>query len=257
MSAGAAGNDPGRELERLAAYTKSRDQRERDALLAEYDWVAVAAARRFRDRGEPADDLLQVARVGLIKALERFDPDAGAGFPAYGMATALGELRRHFRDATWRVYAPRAAKDLQSRIARETEQATHELGRAPRVDELAERLGVSVDGVLAALDAAAANRAASLDAPSSADGRLASDRVASSDAPFEDQVAVRQLLDRLPPRERRIVELRFDEGLTQDEIARIIGISQMHVSRLLRGALDTLRRAADAAAEPERPDPAP
>lgn len=244
MSTGAAGRDTARELARLAAYVQSGDQRERDALLAEYDWVAVAAARRFRDRGEPADDLLQVARIGLMKALGRFDPAAGAGFPAYGMATALGELRRHFRDATWRVYAPRGAKDLQSRIARETEQATHELGRAPKVDELAERLGTSVDAVLAALDAGAANRAASLDAPTATDGRVAADRVAATDASFEDQVSIRALLDRLPERERRIVELRFDEGLTQDEIARIIGISQMHVSRLLRAALETLRQEA-------------
>ncbi len=236
------GVTPDEELQRLAAYVESRDPRERDALLATYDWVAITAARRFRDRGEPSDDLLQVARVGLIKALGRFDPNAGAGFPAYGMATALGELRRHFRDATWRVYAPRAAKDLQSRLARETEAATHELGRAPTVAELSERLAVSPDAVLAAMDAAAANRASSLDAPGSADQRWASDRLASGESPFEDRVAVRELLGRLPERERRIVELRFDEGLTQDEIARIVGISQMHVSRLLRAALDTLRR---------------
>jgi RNA polymerase sigma factor (sigma-70 family) len=133
MSPGPVGEQADRELARLAAYIASRDERERAALLAEYDWVAITAARRFRDRGEPSDDLLQVARLGLIKALERFDPEAGSGFPAYGMATALGELRRHFRDATWRVYAPRAAKDLQSRLARETEAATHEMGRAPSV----------------------------------------------------------------------------------------------------------------------------
>lgn len=240
------GSTPDQELERLIAYVRSQDPRERDALLATYDWVAIAAARRFRDRGEPTDDLLQVARIGLIKALGRFDPEAGASFPAYGMATALGELRRHFRDATWRVYAPRGAKDLQSRLARETEAATHELGRAPTVAELAERLVVSPDAVIAAMDAAAANRASSLDAPGSADQRWAGDRVASADSPFEDRVAIRALLDRLPERERRIVELRFDEGLTQDEIARIVGISQMHVSRLLRASLELLRRSIEA-----------
>jgi RNA polymerase sigma-B factor len=227
---------------------ETRDERARDALLAEYDWVAVTAARRFRDRGEPTDDLLQVARLGLIKALDRFDVDAGSGFPAYGMATALGELRRHFRDATWRVYAPRAAKDLQSRLSRETEQATHELGRSPTISELAERLGCSEDAVLAALDAGAANRASSLDAASSGDQSWATDRLASRDAPFEESVVVRELLQGLPDRERRIVELRFDEGLTQDEIANIMGISQMHVSRLLRAALDSLRRAVESSA---------
>jgi RNA polymerase sigma-B factor len=249
MSSGPATSATEGELERLAAYAHSRDERERDALLAYYDWVALTAARRFRDRGEPSDDLVQVARLGLIKAMERFDPEAGSGFPAYGMATALGELRRHFRDATWRVYAPRAAKDLQSRLARETEAATHELGRAPTVPELAERLGCSPDAVISALDAAAANRASSLDAPGSADQQWASDRLPASDAPFEDRVAVRELLARLPARERRIVELRFDQGLTQDEIAKIVGISQMHVSRLLRAALDTLRHTIESADE--------
>lgn len=253
MSAGPGPGPTDDELDRLRAYSQGRGSRERDALLAEYDWVALAAARRFRDRGEPTDDLVQVARLGLIKALERFDIGAGSGFPAYGMATALGELRRHFRDATWRVYAPRAAKDLQARLARETEQATHDLGRAPTIAELAERLACSEDAVLAALDAASANRAASLDAAPGGDQSWATDRLASRDAPFEDSVVVRELLQGLPDRERRIVELRFNDGLTQDEIARTMGISQMHVSRLLRGALDALRQAAMASEADEQP----
>jgi RNA polymerase sigma-B factor len=161
------------------------------------------------------------------------------------MATALGELRRHFRDATWRVYAPRSAKDLQSRLSLETERATHDLGRAPTIPELAERLGCSDDAVIAALDAGAANRASSLDASTFGDQRWGVDRLASSESAFEDHVVLKALLDGLPERERRIVELRFEQGLTQDEIAREVGISQMHVSRLLRASLAALRQAID------------
>ncbi len=227
----------------VVEYSHTRDPQCRARIVEHYDWVAVHAARRFRDRGEPGDDLLQVARIGVLKALERFDPAAGATFPAYAMATALGELRRHFRDATWRVHVPRAAKDMQTRLRPVIEQATQELGRSPTAEELAERLGVSHDAILAALDAAAANRTSSLDARAPVTGTVISDMVAAPDVPLDDAVTVRDLLSRLPERERRIVSMRFFDGLSQEEIARAVGVSQVHVSRLLRSSLAAMRAA--------------
>src|SRR5262245_605468 len=152
--------------ERFAQLRETGDPRVRDELVLHYQWIAQHVARRFADRGEPLDDLLQVARLGLVKAVDRFDPDVGTPFAGFAMPTVLGEVRRYFRDATWAVRVPRRAKELSLEATKAVAALSQELGRAPRVDELAERMAVSEELVLEALDAAAAYRASSLSPPS-------------------------------------------------------------------------------------------
>jgi RNA polymerase sigma-B factor len=235
--------------ERFAEYHATGDLRLRDQLIEDHLWIASHVARRFMDRGEPLDDLVQVARLGLVKALERFDPEHGSSFPAYAMPSVLGEVRRHFRDATWSLKVTRRAKELSLEVTKVTNELSHELGRSPRIDEIAVRLEVSEDLVLDALDASAAYRALPLtgsgggddeDGPSPDSGPM----LGYEDAQLTstpDRVALRDALASLPERERRIVELRFYEGLTQSEIAAKVGTSQVHVSRLLRASLARLQ----------------
>ena len=233
-----------RELERL--FRKHRDSGDlelRNALATRHLSLAEAVARRFANRGEPLDDLVQVANYGLVKAVERFDVDRGVSFASFAIPTMIGELKRHFRDRTWSTKVPRSAKDLMLRLASATEELTTKLQRAPTVPELAEYLAIDVDAILEAVDARAAYRAGSL---SSYGQRVEGDQdmqVGDLDPHMigvENKMTVRSLITALPDRERRIVELRFYEELTQSEIADIVGISQMLVSRLLRQALDRL-----------------
>jgi RNA polymerase sigma-B factor len=236
--------------ERFAEYHATGDLRLRDQLIEDHLWIASHVARRFMDRGEPLDDLVQVARLGLVKALERFDPEHGSSFPAYAMPSVLGEVRRHFRDATWSLKVTRRAKELSLEVTKVTNELSHELGRSPRIDEIAARLDVSEDLVLDALDASAAYRALPLtgsggggddeDGPSPDNGPMLGYEDAQLTSTPE-RVALRDALASLPERERRIVELRFYEGLTQSEIAARVGTSQVHVSRLLRASLARLQ----------------
>lgn len=237
-------DDEARELERL--FREHRDSGDidlRNALANRYLSLAAAVARRFANRGEPMDDLVQVANYGLVKAVERFDVDRGVSFASFAIPTMIGELKRHFRDRTWSTKVPRSAKDLMPRLSAATEDLTTKLQRPPTVPELAEHLGVDVDALLEAIDARAAYRASSL---SHSGQRGESDlemQVGGVDPQMvgvENTMTVRRLIATLPDRERRIVELRFFDELTQSEIAEIVGISQMHVSRLLRQALDRL-----------------
>lgn len=224
-------------------FAATGDRRIRNQLVEDYRWVSHHCARRFSDRGEPYDDLLQVAQLGLVKAVERFNPEHGSSFPSFAIPTVLGELRRHFRDATWAVHVPRSAKDLSVNLPKETEALRHQLGRAPRVDELAARLGISAAAVVEALDASNAYRPASLSAPAHEDGspmQWGGEDIELGRA--EARFAVERLLTTLPEREQRIMRLRFFDELSQSEIAAQVGISQMHVSRLLRAGLDALRR---------------
>ena len=232
------------ELEQLFRdHRSSGDVELRNALATRYLSLAAAVARRFANRGEPLDDLVQVANYGLVKAVERFDVDRGVSFASFAIPTMIGELKRHFRDRTWSTKVPRSAKDLMPRLSTATEELTTRLQRAPTVPELAEHLGVDVDALLEAIDARAAYRASSM---SSSGQRGDSDlemQVGDLDPDLvgvENTLTVRHLIETLPDRERRIVELRFYDELTQSEIAEIVGVSQMHVSRLLRQALDRL-----------------
>ncbi len=228
-------------LEGFRRYRESQDRELRDELVAAHLGLAAAIARRFARRGEPLDDLVQVANYGLVRAVERFDPERGTSFAGFAVPTMMGEIKRHFRDHAWSGRVPRRAKELTPRLASAVEVLTGTLGRAPTVPEMAEHLGVSVDRIVEAIDAQQLYRPAALS--SIAPERGEHPQVAEIDlglAHVDDRITVERLLETLPQRERRIVELRFYEEMTQTQIAEIVGISQMHVSRLLRQALARL-----------------
>jgi RNA polymerase sigma-B factor len=203
-------------------------------------------ARRYRGRGEYLEDLEQVARLGLVKAIDRYDPERGS-FTAYAVVTISGELKRHFRDRTWGVHVPRRVQDLSLEVGHASTRLTSTLARTPTTGELADRLGVPEAAVLEAVESAAGYSPASLNAPVAEDGAVEfGDLLGGVDTDLEsvtDKLTVTDLLLRLPARERRMLALRFYGNRTQAEIADELGISQMHVSRLLSRALTWLREA--------------
>jgi RNA polymerase sigma-B factor len=202
-------------------------------------------ARRFRDRGEPLDDLVQVGTIGLIKSVDRFDPERGVEFSTYATPTIIGEIKRHFRDKGWSVRVPRRLQEMRQNISVATEELSQRLGRSPTVAELAEHLGCSQEDVLEGLESANAYSTVSLDAgPDSDDTASMLDVLGAEDDALdgvEHRESLRPLLAALPPRERTILVLRFFRGMTQSQIATHLGISQMHVSRLLARTLTQLR----------------
>ena len=226
----------------------------RNKLVTGYLPVVQHIARRFAGRGEPVDDLEQAGTVGLLNAVDRFEPDRGIDFLSYAVPTITGEVRRHFRDRTWSMRVPRRLKDLQSSINGAVGPLSQELGRAPRPSEIAARLGLATEEVVEGLDAQQAYRSTSLDELVAGADTALTDTLGAADAELE-KVEYRQtlapLLDELPDRERTILVLRFFGNMTQTQIADRVGISQMHVSRLIRRALETLRETAG------DPDPAP
>lgn len=224
-----------------------------ERLVTEHLQLARALARRYQGRGEPLDDLEQVAMVGLINAARRFDPTRETSFASFARPTILGELRRHFRDRTWSVRMPRALQESSREISRAVDVLRGNLGRSPSVAELAEYTRRTDDEVLDALVAGSAYRADSLSAtPGEGDKPLeaALGDVDSGFARAEDRATVSGSLGVLPARERAILDLRFREGLTQSEIADRLGISQMHVSRLIRRSLRVLREEIDTEPNP-------
>jgi RNA polymerase sigma-B factor len=233
-------------LERFTEYRRTGDHAVRNALVREHHWIALHCARRFAHRGEPMEDLVQVAQLGLLKAVERFDPAYRVMFATFAMPTVTGELRRHFRDHTWPVRVPRRVKELYLELSACIEQLAHELGRPARVDEIAESMRASVDEVLEAMEAGAAYRSTPLAQPADNDDdgeRSDGAVVGEIDAALEGadaRVSVRELVSELPERERRVVYLRFFEDRTQSEIAAEVGVSQVHVSRILRDTLHQL-----------------
>lgn len=209
-------------------------------------------ARRFKDRGEPMDDLVQVGSVGLLKAIDRFDLDRGVEFSTYATPTIVGELKRYFRDKGWAIRVPRRLQELSLRMNKLVSQLTQELGRSPTISELAQAAEVSEEEVLEALESGQAYSTTSLDAPSGeeddAPERL--ERMGEDDLQLENLeyfASLAPLIQQLPERERRILYLRFFKGMTQSTIAEEIGISQMHVSRLLSRVLAFLREGMDGA----------
>lgn len=239
-------------LERFVEYRRTQDRDLRNELIEEHRWIAVHCARRFDKRGEPLDDLVQVAQLGVLKAVQRFDPEHGASFTTFAMPTVLGELRRHFRDATWALRVPRRMKDLHVELSGEIERLSQRLQRPPTVDEIAASLQVTSDDVLHAMEASSAYRAAPLTPPSDDDSEEDSSAEGSTlggiDGSFlvaDDRHELAALLATLPARQRQILHLRFFEEMTQSEIAEIVGISQVHVSRLLRASVDKLRDVLD------------
>lgn len=225
-------------------YRDSRDPAIRERLVGAHFGLAASLASRFSSRNESPDDLHQAALLGLVHAIDRFDPDRGVQFTTFAWATISGELKRHFRDRTWGVRVPRRLQELYLNTAEATDSLTHDLGRSPTVAEVADRVGCSEENVLEALEARAAYRLGSIDAPMGDDETDGGMQLPESEPGYgrvEQRVVLADLVNRLPERERQIIHLRFNEELTQAEIADRVGVSQMHVSRLLSGSLQKLR----------------
>jgi RNA polymerase sigma-B factor len=218
----------------------------RDELVQGHLPLVEYLARRFAGRGEPLDDLVQVATIGLIKAVDRFDPERGVEFSTYATPTIAGEIKRHFRDKGWAVRVPRRLQELKLALTRASADLTQQLGRAPTVAELATQLNLSEEEILEGLESAHAYSTVSLDAPDSDDddGPAVADSLGMVDDALEGveyRESLKPLLEALPAREKRILVLRFFSGMTQSQIAAELGISQMHVSRLLARTLAQLR----------------
>ena len=215
----------------------------REELITTNLGLAHQLARRFLHRGEPLDDLLQVASVALVNSVDRFDPSRGVDFAAFATRTIIGELKRHFRDKGWAVRASRRVQELYLELGHTTATLVQELGRNPTVAELAEATGASEEAVIEAIEAGQGYRAASIDASESEDDPLAT-RLGEFDDSYssvEDRALLGPALATLPEREQSILRMRFVDGLTQSEIATAVGVSQMHVSRLLASSLAKLR----------------
>ena len=238
----------------LTQYHRGGDPAARDALVERFLPLARQLARRYQRGGEPLDDLVQVASLGLLKAIDRFDPARETAFSSFAVPTILGELKRHFRDKGWSVRVPRDLQELAVKVDRVGEQMSRELGRAPTPTEIAESIGASTEQVLEAREAAAAYRAVSLDRPrdEEEDSGIA-DSVGAEDPGFglaEDAATVQRLMRVLTDREREVLRLRFEEDLTQSEIGARVGVSQMHVSRLIRQSVARLRDVAEGGEPP-------
>jgi RNA polymerase sigma-B factor len=240
----------------FSRYRRWDDQAAREALVARFLPLATQLARRYHRGHEPLDDLIQVASVGLLKAIDRFDPARGTAFSSFAVPTIVGELKRYFRDKGWAIRVPRDLQDLALRVDRTTHRLVHTLGRAPTVSELANDLGVTIEEVLEAHEAAAAHRAYSLDRPGSdddQDGPHVIDTLGGEEPGYlqaEHSATLEPMMSALSDREREILRLRFVEDLTQSEIGDRVGLSQMHISRLLRQAVARLREAAQPSEEP-------
>jgi RNA polymerase sigma-B factor len=227
------------------------DHAAREALVEHFLPLARNLARRYARSSEPLDDLIQVASLGLVKALDRFDAELGHRFEAFAVPTILGELRRYFRDAAWSLHVPRGTQERALEVERAQEHLTAHSGRAPTVQEISQYMEVDLEEVLSAMQAAQAYTTLSLDAPRRFDDDASEaygDSVGAEDERFDlidADIVISEAIRRLPVRERRILHLRFVEGLTQSDIATRIGLSQMQISRLLRGSLEQLRAHAE------------
>jgi RNA polymerase sigma-B factor len=244
---GARAREDRRLLER---YHRDGDQAAREALVERFLPLARQLARRYQRGSEPLDDLIQVASLGLLKAIDRFEPDRPTAFSSFAVPTILGELKRHFRDRGWSVRVPRDLQELAVRVERVSEELTRQLGRAPTPGEIGEQVGVTTEQVLEAREAAGAYRAVSLDRPRDDDeeGDGMSESMGVEDPGFglaEDAATVQRLMSVLGDREQEVLRLRFEEDLTQSEIGLRVGVSQMHVSRLIRQAVERLREEAE------------
>jgi RNA polymerase sigma-B factor len=239
--------DKARTRRLLVRYHKHGDQNARERVIQEQLPLAEFLARKFAGRGEPLDDLIQVASVGLIKAVDRFDVDRKIEFSTYATPNILGEIKRYFRDKGWAMRVPRGLQELRQSAKEAIRNETVRTGRSPTLQELAEMLDADVEGVAEALTLGRAYNTASLDAPVSQDepeGDTIMDFQADDVSPIEgleDRILLQEAIEGLKDQQQEILKLRFNEGKTQTEIADHIGVSQMHVSRLLRRALKDLR----------------
>jgi RNA polymerase sigma-B factor len=233
-------------------YRQDGDRAARDALVERFLPLAHYLARRYRGGGDHADDLMQVASVGLLKAIDRFDPDRGVAFSSFAMPTIIGEIKRYFRDKGWAVRVPRELQERSLAVDRLADELERELGRTPTAAQIADRMSTSVEHVLEARAASWAHHGVSLDRPSGDEddeSRTLVDTLGFTDEAFsraESSVTFDGLLASLGDRERLVMNLRFREDLTQAEIGARVGISQMHVSRLIRQSIEQLRELAAA-----------
>ncbi len=238
-----------RELFRL--YKEDGDEEAREQLIVSHLNLVRFLASKFKNRGEPMDDLLQVGTIGLIKAIDRFDPSRGLEFTTFATPTIMGEIKRHFRDKGWSVRIPRRLQELSAKVNTTTDDLTRELQRPPSVAEVAERLGVTVDEVLEAMESSTAYSSVPLegtgqdsddDAPSVLDHYAAEDGdLAASD----DRMVIEEAISTFTPREQAVMRMRFEQGMTQVEIAEKLGISQVQVSRLLRKVVKQVQERID------------
>jgi RNA polymerase sigma-B factor len=233
---------------RLTSLDEDSAERQsvRDRLVEMHLPLVEHLARRFRNRGEPLDDLVQVATIGLIKSVDRFDPERGVEFSTYATPTIVGEIKRHFRDKGWAVRVPRRLQELRLALTTATSELSQRNGRSPTVHELAEHLNLSEEEVLEGLESANAYSTLSLDVPEAGDDEApaVADSLGAEDDALEGveyRESLKPLLEQLPPREKKILLLRFFGNMTQSQIAEEVGISQMHVSRLLARTLAQLR----------------
>lgn len=238
------------DLELFREFATDRSRTVRNRLVERHMGLAAHIANRYRRSNSNDDDLRQVAMLGLVKAVDRFDPEYGTSFSSFAGRTIEGELKRHFRDKSWVVRVPRSAKELHLHVRRAADELSQANSRSPSVDEIATHLRIERDDVLRGLSATAAYSVGTLDSGPNDDGPD-TDRqqaLATTDVGFENsenRQVVLELLDRLPEREREVVRLRFYERMSQSEIGEIMGMSQMHVSRLLRRSFDQMREWVD------------
>jgi RNA polymerase sigma-B factor len=235
----------------MTKHYETRDRSSRDTVVGAYQGLAYSLAARFAQRGVELDDLNQVALIGLLKAVDRYDPTRGVELTTFATATILGELKRYLRDRGWSVRLPRRIHDLHLRAQQAVDELTQELGRSPNLAEMADRLSASVEEVVEALDAGGLRHNASLEAPlSPGEDHSLTNRLGIRDqrlAEVDGRLTLNPLLERLPARQRQILNLRFVVGCSQTEIASMVGVSQMQVSRLLARSLAQLRSWAEPA----------
>ena len=243
-----------RDAEERRLFTRCRrgdDPAAREALVERFLPLAKQLARRYHRGDVPLEDLVQVASLGLLNAIDRFDPGRGAAFSTFAVPTIVGELKRYFRDKAWSVHVPRDLNELSLRVDRTAELLLHRLGRMPTVSDIADHLDITVEEVLEARQAAGAYRAESLDRPASeddGDGARLVDALGHDDPGFgraEQSATLERLMRALTDRQREILRLRFGEDLTQSQIGEHLGLSQMQISRLLRQAIERLRETAE------------
>lgn len=245
---GKAAWDKDRTRELFRQYKATGDPEVRDQLIVSHLNLVRFLASKFKNRGEPLDDLIQVGTIGLIKAIDRFDPSRGLEFTTYATPTILGEIKRHFRDKGWSVRVPRRLQELSAKVNQANDELTNELSRSPSVEEIAKRMGASVDDVLEAMESSSAYSSVPLEGGGSSDDDDAPsviDHYATEDenlAASDDRIVLEDAIRDFSPREKDVIRMRFFEGMTQVEIAERLGISQVQVSRLLRR---TLRRVQD------------
>lgn len=228
-------------------YKEHGDMDAREKLVMSHLNLVRFLANKFKNRGEPLDDLMQVGYLGLLKAIDRFDPSRGLEFTTFATPTILGEIKRHFRDKGWSVRVPRRLQELSAKVNQATDLLTTQLQRSPTIAEIAEHLDATVDEVLEAMESSSAYSSVSLEAPAGPDAEDTPsiiDRYATEDSDLaltDDRLVIEEALEGFSPREREVIELRFIKGMTQIEIAEQLGISQVQVSRLLRRTLKKIQ----------------